>query len=191
MAKKYNFVIDLRKCVGCYACQVACKQENDVPIGKFRAVVKVRQDGQYPEVRWRFLPVLCNQCDNPPCVKACPVPGATYKREDGLVLIDKEKCIGCDYCVAACPYGARYVWEDGKADKCNYCVHLLDQGLTPACVRACMGKARAIGDINDPDGEVSRLLAQNKDRLAVRKPEFKTKPSVHYVLDDRKKIEEA
>ncbi len=190
MSKKYVFVIDLRKCVGCYACQVACKQENDVPIGNFRSTVKLRQDGRYPDVTWRFLPVLCNQCDNPPCVKACPVPGATFKRKDGLVLIDKEKCIGCDYCVTACPYDARYVWKDKKADKCDFCLHLLKQNKLPACVRACMGKARYIGDINDPQSKVSKLIAENKDRIKVRKPEFNTKPSDYYILDDRKKIEE-
>lgn len=190
MAKKYAFVIDLRKCVGCYACQVSCKQENDVPISNFRSTVKLRQDGRYPDVKWRFLPVLCNHCDNPPCVKACPVPGATYKREDGLVLIDKEKCLGCDYCVTACPYDARYVWKDKKADKCDFCLHLLQQDELPACVRACMGKARYIGDINDPNSKVSMLIAENKNRIKVRKPEFNTKPSIYYILDDRKKIEE-
>lgn len=190
MKKKYVFIIDLRKCVGCYACQVACKQENDVPISNFRSTVKLRQDGSYPKVKWRFLPVLCNHCDNPPCVKACPVPGATFKREDGLVLVDKEKCMGCDYCVTACPYDARYVWEDKKADKCDFCLHLLEQDSLPACVRACMGKARYIGDINDPNSEVSKLLAKNKDRIKVRKPEFNTKPSVYYILDDRKQIKE-
>ena len=190
MTKKYAFVIDLRKCVGCYACQVACKQENDVPIGKFRSTVKFRQEGNYPDVKWRFLPVLCNHCDNPPCVKACPVPGATYKRKDGFVLVNKKKCTGTGYCVTACPYDARYIWEDKKADKCDLCLHLLEQDALPACVRACMGKARYIGDINDSQSKVSKLIAENKDRIEVRKPEFNTRPSIYYILDDREKLEE-
>lgn len=191
MAKKYGFAIDLRKCVGCYGCQVVCKLENDVPIGNFRSAVKVRLDGNsYPDAKWRFLPTLCNQCDNPPCVKACPIPGATYKAEDGRVLIDKDKCDGCGYCVFACPYGARYVGPGNVADKCDYCGHLLEQGLAPACVQSCMGKAMFMGDINDPRSEVSRLIAQNKDRIRVRKPEFNTKPTVFYILDTREELKE-
>jgi Fe-S-cluster-containing dehydrogenase component len=148
------------------------------------------QDGRYPNVKWRFLPLLCNHCDAPSCLPPCPVPGATYKQDDGLVLVDKEKCIGCGKCVAACPYDARYVWEDGKADKCDYCGHLLAQGQTPACVWGCMGKARFIGDINDPNSVVSQLISQNKNRIVVRKPDSNTKPTVYYILDDRKQLEE-
>ena len=190
MAEKYVFVVDLRKCVGCYSCQVACKQENDVPIGKFRATVKIWQDGRYPDVKWRFLPQLCNHCDASPCIPSCPVPGATYKQDDGLVLIDKEQCIGCGKCVVACPYDARYVWDDNKADKCTFCTHLLKQELAPACVRSCMGKARFIGNINDSESIVSQLIARNKDRIAVLKPELNAKPMVYYILDDRKQLEE-
>jgi len=191
MPNKYGFVIDLRKCIGCYSCQVTCKLENDVPIGKFRNTVKVREGaGSYPDAKWRFLPTLCNHCDNPPCVKACPVPGATYKAEDGRVMIDKDICNGCGYCVYACPYSARYVGPGNVADKCDYCEHMLEKGMKPACVASCMGKARSIGNINDPRSEVSQLIARNKDKIRVRKPEFNTIPSVFYILDTREELKE-
>ena len=188
-------VIDLRKCVGCQACVVACKSENNVPLGVYRTWVDVYQvgdtvpdpngdivvDGQRyrQDVRVMNVPKLCNHCDDPPCVDVCPVK-ATYKREDGIVLVDPRLCIGCGTCVNACPYDARYLNPvSHTADKCTFCVERIDQGLLPACVTSCVGRARVFGDANDPDSEVSRLLAQYPH--VVRHPDFGTKPQVFYI----------
>ncbi len=191
MSKKYGFVIDLRKCTGCYGCQSSCKMENKVPMGVNRATVFIKDAGTFPENKRFFLPVLCNHCENPSCIKACPVPGATFKRADGTVLVDHDKCVGCGYCAAACPYGARFMNPaTGKADKCTWCVHRLDAGLEePACVRNCKGSARYFGDLNNPDSSVSRLIAESKDRIKVRKEEFGTKPQAFYIIDNRTKLD--
>ena len=105
-----------------------------------------------------FLPRLCNHCDDPPCVAKCPV-NATSKREDGVVLVDGERCVGCAYCVQACPYDARFINRDtGKADKCTFCAHRLEAGLLPACVETCVGGGRIFGDLNDSVGELRREI---------------------------------
>lgn len=189
----WAMVIDLRRCIGCYACQVACKMENGVPYEYFRTDVTVIEGtdrgkrGVYPGKRV-FLPKLCNHCDEPSCVKACPVK-ATYKREDGVVVIDYEKCIGCGYCVAACPYNARHVNKYlGKADKCDFCSHRLEQGLPPACVVNCFGGARIFGDLNNPESEVSKALRENN--VSVLKPETGNKPRVFYIgMDEVSSVE--
>ena len=105
----YGMLIDLKKCVGCHACATACKGAHGTPPGVTRSRVERSFEGTYPDVRKTILPVLCNHCENAPCVEACP-SGATTKREDGIVVIDKEVCIGCKACVSACPYGTRYFW---------------------------------------------------------------------------------
>lgn len=191
MPKKYGFLVDLRKCTGCYGCQSSCKMENKVPMGVSRATVTIKDTGTFPENKRSFLPVLCNHCENPSCIKACPVPGATFKRDDGAVLIDEGKCVGCGYCAAACPYNARFInTVTGKADKCTWCVHRLDAGLEePACVRNCKGDARYFGDLNNPNSSISRFIAQNKDRIKVRKEEFGTKPQTFYIMDNRTKLD--
>lgn len=190
-------VIDLRKCIGCQACVVACKSENNVPVGVFRTWVQVLETGEFahdpegdgtvlheggsyePNVRRFSLPRLCNHCDDPPCVEVCPVK-ATFKRADGIVLIDYTKCIGCGYCINACPYDARFFNPvQQTADKCTFCAHRLDRGLLPACVTSCVARARVFGDLNDPDSEVAQLLAQYPtERLEV---ELGTKPQVFYI----------
>ncbi|MFH1141929.1 MAG: 4Fe-4S dicluster domain-containing protein [Chloroflexota bacterium] len=153
-------------------------------------VVPLARDGSPSDL----YPILCNQCDNPPCVAACPT-GATYRRPDGIVLIDWEKCIGCRYCMAACPYDMRYLVlqeepkeyqnpdlpqpAKGKVDKCTFCAHLVDRGMEPACVTACPAGARIFGDLTDPNSPVSRLLAARS--AFVLRPGFSTKPSVSYV----------
>ena len=183
---RYAMVIDLRKCVGCYSCQVTCKEENDVPIGKFRSWVKYHETGSFPEVSRTFMPYLCNHCERPSCVAACPVE-ATYKREDGVVLIDYDKCIRCERCIAACPYDARYIHPKRDAvDKCDFCEHRVAQGLVPACVQTCMGKARFFGDLNDPSGKVARLVAANRDRIQTLLPETGNGPQVYYIPEDNK-----
>ena len=119
---RYGMLIDLRRCIGCHACSVSCKAEFDVPLGATRSWVEYAEKGEYPYVSRAFVPRLCNHCEHPPCVSVCPT-GATWKREeDGIVVVDSEICIGCKYCIQACPYDARFVNPDtGSADKCDFC----------------------------------------------------------------------
>lgn len=184
MEHRWGMVIDLRRCVGCRGCTVACKAENNVPSGVFRTRVHYEEVGAYPDTRPRYLPLFCNHCDNPPCVPVCPV-SATYKRDDGLVLIDYEKCIGCGYCIEACPYGARHLNPVRKtADKCTLCVHRLEAQQPPACVATCIGGALIAGDLNDPESDVSQLLARYP--VQSLKPEQGTDPMFYYIgLDGR------
>lgn len=164
------------------SCQVTCKVENSVPFDDFRARVNIAERGTYPDVKRNFLPMLCNHCTKAPCIEVCPVK-ASYKREDGVVLIRDERCIGCGYCVQACPYNARYLDPNlHVAQKCTFCVHRIDNGLPPACVHNCMGKARIFGDLNDPNSEVSKLL--NSVPTQVLKPEMGTHPNVFYIMGD-------
>ncbi len=180
--KRYGMVIDLRRCVGCFSCQVTCKVENNVPFDDFRARVNVAERGTYPDVKRYFLPTLCNHCEKAPCVEVCPVQ-ASYKREDGVVLVRVDRCIGCGYCIEACPYNARYLDPNlNVAEKCTFCVHRIDKGLPPACVHNCMGKARIFGDLNDQESEVSKLL--NSVPTQVLKPEMGTHPNVFYIMAD-------
>ncbi|MCE4616817.1 MAG: 4Fe-4S dicluster domain-containing protein [Aeropyrum sp.] len=152
--KRYAMYIDVSKCYGCMACVVACAGENNVPIGGFRTWVErhVKPDGSVI-----FVPKQCNHCENAPCVHPCPT-GATFRREDGLVLVDHDLCIGCGACVEACPYGARYMNPvTGTVDKCTFCDHRLAKGLLPACVEACPTGARVFGDLEE-DGELKELV---------------------------------
>ena len=180
---RYAMVIDARRCYGVQACTVACKAEYKVPLGENRSWVEEVEKGNYPATSRSFLPRLCNHCDEPACVPVCPT-GATWKREeDGIVVIDKNICIGCKYCVQACPYDMRFVNEDtGTADKGDFCIHRVSQGLNPACVEACPSRARIFGDLNDPESEVSKLVAENP--VTVLRPEKGTQPNVYYIGAD-------
>lgn len=130
-----------------------------------------------------FVPKLCNHCERPPCVQVCPT-GATYRTKDGAVLIDQNYCIGCRYCVQACPYGVRTFSEDyGVADKCTWCYHRITKGLKPACVEACPVGARVFGDLDDADSDINKFLRDN--RVEVLKPAMGTGPTVHYVGIDQ------
>lgn len=176
---KYAMVIDQSRCVGCMACIVACKNENRVPPELFRTRVLEITKGRFPKVRTEFRPELCNHCDNAPCVNACPT-GASHKRKDGTVQIDRDKCVGCKACVAACPYDARYInHEHGYADKCSFCLHRLQRNEQPACVATCVGRSRIFGDLSDKNSEVSRLLAENEHRVLLK--EAGTRPNVYYI----------
>lgn len=181
--KRYGMLIDIRRCYGVHACSVACKAENDVPLGQTRSWVEYIEKGTYPNVTRSFLPRLCNQCEKPACVSVCPT-GATWKREeDGIVVVDDDICIGCKYCVHACPYDARYPNPvTGTVDKCDFCIHRVAKGLEPACVEACPSRARIFGDLNDPESEISKMIATNP--VTVLRPEKGTEPNVFYIAAD-------
>jgi len=181
LSAQYAMVIDVRRCIGCQACSVACKSEFAVPIGKTRSWVEYVEKGIYPDVARTFLPRLCNHCTKPACVPVCPT-GATFKRkEDGIVVVDADKCIGCGYCVLACPYNARFINPlTNTADKCD--LHRVKQGIAPSCVNTCQGKARIFGDMNDPESEVAKLIAS--EPVTVLRQEMGTEPNVYYIAAD-------
>ncbi len=203
---RWAMAVDLRSCTGCKTCTVACKAENEVPLGVFRTSVHYLEQGRYPNVKRHMAPVFCNHCDNPPCVEACPVEEikatykrpdgikvsykkkATYKRPDGVVLWDNERCVGCHMCVENCPYGARYVDTSLQAGanpdshgigKCTYCVQRLDNGVTPSCAQTCVGGALTFGDLNDPSSKIAKLIKEN--RPDTWKPETGSKPATFYI----------
>ena len=180
--KRFGMLVDMRKCIGCQACTVSCSVENQPPIGQFRTSVlqyEVDQGDAAPAMV--SLPRLCNHCDEPPCVPVCPVQ-ATFQRTDGIVLVDNERCVGCGYCVQACPYDARFInHETQTADKCTFCEHRLEAGLLPACVESCVGGARVIGDLNDAHSEINQRINAHKHEIKVLKPGMKTKPHVFYI----------
>lgn len=179
--KKYGFVIDVSRCIGCNACTVACKEQWKVPVGHSRNwVLDMGIRGTFPDLTQTFVTGQCMHCDNPPCVDACP-SGSTYKRDDGLVVIDDATCIGCGYCIPACPYDARFYNEEkGVADKCNGCFERVEAGELPACVATCIGGARMFGDLNDPASQVSIILrSQSTVRLVTE--ETDPGPNVYYM----------
>lgn len=175
---KWGKVINEHTCIGCHACSVACKMEHDVPLSVNRTYVKQVEVGTFPEVSRQFQVTRCNQCDNAPCVAICPVT-AMFTRKDGIVDFDRDVCIGCKACIAACPYDAIYINPDvHSAEKCNFCAHRIDQGMEPACVIVCPVEAIVVGNLNDPNSDVVQLIA--RDRADVRKPEKGTNPKVFY-----------
>ncbi len=184
MTKRYGLVIDLERCIGCNTCTIACKVENNMEMGS-GIVVKTnggsKSDtpaGVFPKLSMHYLPVPCMHCEHPPCLDACPTK-AIYKHKDGMVLLDSDKCNGCEACISACPYEAlSFDHEMNVVQKCNLCAHRLGQGLEPFCVRCCETEAIFFGDLNDPASMVSQLIAQKKARTL--KAELETKPSVYY-----------
>ncbi len=184
--KRYGMVIDLRRCFGCQTCTVGCYVWNSLPEEIIWTHVEspgsknvFQPTGKFPNVNLSFLPLLCNHCEDPACVKNCPSK-AMHKREDGIVLVDQDRCIGCGYCEWSCPYGAPVLDPVKKVmSKCTLCVDRVEAGSLPYCVADCPGKARVFGDLNDPDSEVSKLVASRKGRPLC--PENGTGPSIYYV----------
>ncbi|USD38845.1 arsenate respiratory reductase iron-sulfur subunit ArrB [Ferrimonas sp. SCSIO 43195] len=224
---KFGMVIDLQKCVGCGGCDLACKTENNTADGIQWSHHITRTEGTFPDVRYSYIPTLCNHCEDAACVKVCP-KGAMYKADNGLTLQDNDKCIGCRRCERACPYGVisfnkqtpHHYWQDDHAlvaggtvspkevlmtsgahrsphenpergdtypvtrprrtvEKCTGCDHRQAVGLQPACVDACPAGARVIGDLDDPNSDVSRLIKLHTPMQL--KPEAGTKPRVYYI----------
>ena len=187
--------IDLDSCIGCHSCAVVCKQENNVGLGTFyNKVLTVGSSGTYPDLEMYYLPVSCQHCDNPECVSVCPT-GASYKRDDGVVLVDHSKCIGCQYCVMACPYGVRYLNEEERVvEKCTLCEQKIAQGELPQCVSQCCGMARWFGDADEgiegfvvPRGEIlGEYISPFSDDQVYSLPDVGNKPSLRYILRDMK-----
>jgi Fe-S-cluster-containing dehydrogenase component/formate-dependent nitrite reductase membrane component NrfD len=176
---RLGFVIDQRSCIGCHACTVACKVEHGVELGVFRTWVKYIEQGVFPDARRYFSVMRCNHCDDAPCIAVCPVT-ALFRREDGIVDFDPERCIGCKACLNACPYDALYIDpESHTAAKCNFCAHRVDVGLKPSCEIVCPTQAITSGDLDDPESEVSRLL--DSVASSVRAPEQGTSPKLFYL----------
>ncbi|MEJ2009960.1 MAG: 4Fe-4S dicluster domain-containing protein [Acidobacteriota bacterium] len=214
-SKQLGMVVDTRKCIkdqGCTKCIDACVQAHNIPSFKdphhqIKWIWKKPFDDLFSSYETEYLetslkdeqtPVLCNHCDKPPCVRVCPT-GATWKRkEDGIVMMDWHRCIGCRFCMAACPYGARsFNWVDprpdiktlnpnfptrtkGVVEKCTFCSERLVKGEMPACVEACPEKALVFGDVNDPKSEIRQLLA--KSYTLRRRPELGTGPNIYYLV---------
>jgi Fe-S-cluster-containing dehydrogenase component len=171
-------VIDAGRCVGCEACVVACKTENAVPDGQYRDWVVQETRGEFPHLDLVLQSQRCNHCEDAPCIANCPT-GASHRRFDGTVQVDRDACTGCRACIASCPYGARYVHPEGYVDKCTLCVHRLDRGEGTACETVCPTSAIAVGDADDPRSEVSLRLKRGTSWVV--SPEAGTRPNVHYV----------
>lgn len=172
-------VIDTVRCVGCMDCVVACKTENSVPEGLNRDWIACDVHGMFPTLHMEIRSERCNHCDNPPCVSCCPTGASHVHDLGGVVLVDGDMCIGCKGCVASCPYGARFIHPDGYADKCTFCIHRVEQGLLPACVAVCPTHCMHFGDLDDPNSEVSTLLASRNAHVLL--PDAGTKPRIHYL----------
>lgn len=175
---RYGMAIDLKTCVGCAACVVACKVENQVGEEFFRCRIEQHTYGDFPDLHMAIYSQRCNQCEEAPCVWNCPT-GASHYSEGGIVRVYENKCTGCKACLAACAYDARFINERGAADKCTFCQHRVEQGKLPACVSTCPSRAMTFGDLDQPNGELSRLLAVRAHRAL--KPETGNRPNVFYL----------
>ncbi|RLF58835.1 MAG: 4Fe-4S ferredoxin [Thermoplasmata archaeon] len=208
---KWGMLIDLRKCDECKKCVEACRSAHNIPeFNNLKDQVDwiwlIDFEKAFPEQFHKFMredlenkkvPILCNHCDDAPCVKVCPTK-ATWKREDGIVMMDYHRCIGCRYCMAACPYGSRsFNWRNprpyireinedfptrmkGVVEKCNFCAERLREGKQPACVEACDRGAMIFGDLNDENSEIRKKLKE--EYAIVRKPAMGTHPNIYYII---------
>ena len=157
---RYGMLINTKKCIGCYACRVACQRQNDLLSTQDFIRYEEHETGTYPNVAIETVPLQCMHCEDAPCAAVCPTH-ATYVTDSGVVLVDEEKCIGCKYCMAACPYQARIVKEStGVVEKCRFCWDNGAPGNPPACVGTCISGARVFGDLDDPKSEISQAIAK-------------------------------
>lgn len=176
---RYGFVIDHDRCIGCHACTVACKEEHQVPVGVFRTWVKYIEKGEFPHTSRHFGVMRCNHCDSAPCSTICPT-NALFRRPDGIIDFDNQRCIGCKSCMQACPYDALYIDPNtNTAAKCNFCAHRVEASLAPACVIVCPTQAIISGDLDNPASKISHIVATEK--VTVRKPHKGTQPKLYYV----------
>ena len=183
---RYGFAIDLRKCIGCHACTIACKSEHDIPVGVHRCWVKTVEKGEFPQARRLFFPVLCNQGTDAPCMHICPT-GALFRRRDGIVDLNGAACIGCRACMVACPYDQLFIDPNTRtAEKCNFCANRIENRLEPACVSVCPTECRIFGDLDDPTSEVAQIA--QRESFMVRKPEKGTGPKILYLGADESVI---
>jgi tetrathionate reductase subunit B len=203
-AHRWAYLVDVDKCIGCGSCVRACKAENGVPDGYFRTWVErylVAPEGShvdspnggvdgFPPVqpafeptRAFFVPKLCNHCKETPCVQVCPV-GASYRTRDGVILVDGQRCIGCGYCVQACPFGSRFLSPvTHTAEKCTWCYHRITKGLKPACVEVCPTGTRQFGDMKREDDPVRHAIATG--HVQVLQPNLLTEPQTYYLNIDK------
>ncbi len=202
--RNFAFVVDITACIGCGSCCIADKSEYSVPDGHYRTWVeryiiddqdnvfvdspnggldgytKPREGLPNPTRDTFFVPKLCNMCHKPSCVQVCPV-GATYQTEDNFVLVDKTRCVGCSYCIQACPYSIRFINPVSRtAEKCTWCYHRVRKGLLPSCVTVCPTGSRKFGDLDDRDSEIWKILHE-PHVISVLKPDMGNQPALHYV----------
>lgn len=181
---RYAIVVDLDRCIGCHGCEIACKVENNIALGEcWNKVIDRGPSGEYPNLEMYFLPTMCQQCENAPCTNVCPT-GASYRDpETNMVLVNKEQCVGCKYCMMACPYGVR-AWneEERVVEKCTLCAHLTRDGELPMCVRTCSAGARFYGDLDDPNSDASQALAKADPASIHTLPDVGNHPATHYIL---------
>lgn len=187
--KKYGWVVDTRRCFGCHGCEVACKAENDVPLGHFiRQTIYHDFDRKSGQVARIMVPMACQHCEDAPCIKACPC-GAMHKGPGGTVQVNYDSCSGHASCVDACPYGAIYIDPvANQAIKCHNCTHRIDAGMEPACVSTCPSEALYFGDLNDPESRVSkirdRIEAESDATLEVLRPDKETRPRMEFIAGE-------
>jgi Fe-S-cluster-containing dehydrogenase component len=177
--KRYAMVIDTRLCIGCAACVVACKTENEVPAGLARDWVVEEVHGTLPNLHLEYRSERCNHCDVAPCVAACPTGASFVDEASNIVLVDPGLCTGCKSCMVACPYDARFIMPEGYASKCTFCMHRVREGQLPACVAVCPTRTMYFGDLNDPESDVNRLLESRLHKTIA--PAAGTRPNVYYL----------